>query len=78
MLEGGRAMTTCSVNLTDEQLDILESLLGQELETVRVEARRTDNSKFREGVLRRIDMIELILSSIHTAREGSSEPAGLA
>ncbi len=59
--------------LSDDELEQLESMLSHELAVSHPELRRTRNPDFRDQILRRIGLVECMLSS---CRHAQAKPVG--
>ena len=61
-----------SLQLNDEEMAALNSLLRQEVQETRVELHHTDDRQYRQEVRHRLDILERLLG--RADREQSSQP----
>ena len=63
------------VNLTDDQVDELQSVLQSTIKEMSHEIADTDNSLYRAGLLERRDQLQEVASSLRPLHEGDAPPA---
>ena len=62
-----------TITLSTEEIDELEVLLHRELDSTRVELRRTRNPNFRDGIKTHMRLTEHMLESVASARSAADE-----
>ncbi len=62
---------TTAIRLSDEEIEELELLLHRELDSTRVELRRTRNPQFRDGIKHYMRVTEHMLEVVEGARAGA-------
>lgn len=61
-----------AIRLSTEEIDELEVLLHRELDSTRVELRRTRNPRFRAGIKHHMRLTEHMLETVADARTGAA------
>ena len=67
-----------AIRLSDEEIEELEMLLHRELDSTRVELRRTRNPQFRDGIKHHMRVTEQMLATVEDARTGAGMSGDMA
>jgi hypothetical protein len=71
MKQKERQVMNHTITFSDDELDLIEGLLNEELQTERVEFRRTRNPDFRDDLEHHLDLTGKLIRKLSQAREAA-------